>query len=329
MSYHKYLAYCIAKSIMNDYRVVAIATILTMTFTAPNVMGAAGDPVVTSSAGKVQGYSAPDSGILSFKGLHYGESTAGSRRFKPPLPVKSWEGIRDATDYGPTCSQVVSSAKEEDKKKWGKGRVFPQSEDCLVLNVWTPGTEGRRPVMFWMHGGGFSRGDGSSPYYDGTALAKRGDVVVITVNHRLNVFGYLHLADLAGADFSGSGMAGMLDLELALKWVRQNIASFGGNPDNVTIFGESGGGFKACHLLAMPSAKGLFHKAIIQSGSALDASTRDSGTEQAKALMTKLGISDVQKLQEMPAADLVKALYTGTPGFGGFGPVVDGTWRQI
>ncbi len=138
-------------------------------------------------------------------------------------------------DYGPICPQASGFGEMALTRLTAESRRLPQSEDCLVLNVWTPGLDGRRPVMFWMHGGGFYMGSGSQPTYDGIALAERGDVVIVTVNHRLNVFGYLHLEDLGGKEFEGSGMAGMLDLELALKWVRDNIAAFGGNPKNVMI----------------------------------------------------------------------------------------------
>ncbi len=164
-------------STMKGRRGMTIALVLSMVFLVPAVASAVGGPVVATAAGKVKGYLVPESGVLAFKGLHYGESTAGVRRFKPPVPVKSWDSIRDATDYGPTCPQLGYKAASKSK---GKGSAPVQSEDCLVLNVWTPGTEGRRPVLFWIHGGGFSKGDGSYASYDGSALAKRGDVVVIS-----------------------------------------------------------------------------------------------------------------------------------------------------
>src|SRR5690606_27850133 len=172
---------------------------------------------------------------------------------RDPAP---WEEVRDAFDYGPAAPQPPSPL-------FGDERT---SEDCLVLNVWTPGLyAGKRPVMVWLHGGGFATLSGSSPTYDGGALCRRGDVVVVTLNHRLNVFGFLHLADLAGTEYASSGNQGMLDIVHALKWVRRNIASFGGDPGNVTIFGESGGGRKTSTLMGMPAARGLFHRAIIQS----------------------------------------------------------------
>jgi len=216
--------------------------------------GAQALPVVETTAGKVRG--ASSNGIHSFKGIPYGASTAGANRFMAPVKPKAWSGVRDATRYGHQAPQNMHFTDV----------LAPQAdpsegfdEDCLVLNVWTPGlSDGRkRPVMFWIHGGGFAQESGSWPWLDGTALARRGDVVVVTINHRLNIFGYLHLADIGGEQYAASGNAGMLDLVAGLQWVRENIAQFGGDPSNVMIFGESGGGAKVCTLLAMPSAKGL------------------------------------------------------------------------
>jgi para-nitrobenzyl esterase len=212
-----------------------------------------------------------------------------------------------------------------------------------VLNIWTNGTGNneKRPVMVWLHGGGFSRGSGSSPRYDGTGLVKRGDVVVVTINHRLNVFGYLYLKDILGTEYAGSGNAGMLDIVLALEWIRDNIESFGGNPANVMIFGESGGGSKVAKLLAMPSAKGLFHRAVIQSGPGLRGVEPREATNLAERFLAKLNISvsEVHKLQETPAQELLSAMNNlfaenkddGTRSVPvasrvslGFAPVVDG-----
>ena len=276
-------------------------------------------PVVTTAAGKLKGFVHPEKGIVTFKGIHYGEDTSGIWRFKPPRPVAAWEGVKDALEYGATCPQTGLLG----------GGPF-QSEDCLVLNVFTPGLDGKRPVMVWLHGGGFSSGSGSQAGYDGTALAKRGDVVVVTLNHRLNIFGYLGLAEIAGKAFAGSGMAGMLDIELALKWVRDNIKAFGGDANNVTIFGESGGGAKVSTLLAMPSSKGLFHKGIIQSGPGIRGVPMDKGTEMAKNIMENFGVTDVGKLQEMPFEELLKKAFpsesTDLASSMRFAPVVDGAY---
>jgi len=272
--------------------------------------------VASTPAGKLRGSSVPDKGVLVFKGVRYGESTAGAARFKPPIAVKPWEGIVDATEFGSICPQsgkVGAYTKER--------RKLPQSEDCLVLNVWTPALEGKRPVLVWLHGRGYAQGAGSEPLYDGANLAQRGDVVVVTLNHRLNVFGYLHLEELGGPEYSGSGLAGMLDAELALTWVRDSIAGFGGDPSNVTIFGESGGGLKICTLLAMPSSKGLFHKAIVQSGPSIRTLSSRRGTANARALMQALGVTDVAALCDVPADELRT---TAESLSAQWAPVVDG-----
>ncbi|MDD9944716.1 MAG: carboxylesterase family protein [Myxococcales bacterium] len=259
--------------------------------------------IASTVAGQLQGHTDQrNANVIEFRGVRYGESTAGTQRFKAPVPVQAWQGIRTADAFGSVCPQSgkVGSYTVDHKK-------LPQSEDCLFLNVWTPALEGKRPVMVWLHGRGFAQGAGSEPLYDGAALAERGDVVVVTINHRLNVFGYLHLQEVGGPEYAGSGMVGMLDAELALRWVRDNIASFGGDPGNVTIFGESGGGLKVSTLLAMPSAKGLFHRAIIQSGPSIRAISARRGAANARALMDKLAVADVAGLQAVPADKLRQA----------------------
>ncbi len=253
-------------------------------------------PVIEIASGRVQG--AVETGVNVFKGIPYGSPTGGANRFRAPQPVAPWSGVRDALAYGATAAQ-------------GTARTPSGSEDCLVLNVWSRGPAGnaRRPVMVWLHGGGFATLSGSSAMYDGGNLCRRGDVVVVTLNHRLNVFGYLHLADLAGDDWTAAGNAGMLDIVQALQWVRTNIERFGGDPDNVTIFGESGGGRKVSTLLAMPDAKGLFHRAIIQSGPGLHLQPRDKSNEIAVALFKELGLQhgDVRALQQVPTERLIGA----------------------
>ncbi len=228
-------------------------------------------PILTTTEGRIQGLM--DHGVLVFRGLPYGAPAAGANRFLPPRAAERWTGVREALLFGSSCPQTNPSAPPM-PLAWRV--VIPsdplgvsEGEDCLVLNVWTPGVPGRRPVMVWLHGGGFSGGSASPPLYDGGALARRGDVVVVGITRRLNVFGYTHLAAVGGSEFASSGNAGMLDIAVALQWKQANIAAFGGDPGNVTIFGHSGGGAKASILLAMPSAKGLFHKAIIQSGPGL------------------------------------------------------------
>ncbi len=253
-------------------------------------------PIVEISSGRVQG--SVEAGVNVFKGIPYGAPTGGANRFKAPQPVVPWTGVRDTLTYGPTAAQ-------------GTAKTPSGAEDCLVLNVWSRGAAGggRRPVMVWLHGGGFATLSGSSAMYDGGNLCLRGDVVVVTLNHRLNVFGYLHLSDVAGDEWGAAGNAGMLDIIQALQWVRSNIERFGGDPNNVTIFGESGGGRKVSTLLAMPDAKGLFHRAIIQSGPGLHLQPRDKSTEITVALFKELGLTvgDVHRLQAVPMAGLIAA----------------------
>jgi len=291
-----------------------ITLILPFMFLFPGISNADTSVVADTIAGKVKGSFAEE--VYRFKGIPYGESTAGALRFKPPHPVKAWEGIKDATKFGAICPQTGAVADGQDPKKspgysmTGYIEKLPVSEDCLVLNVWSKGTSGNRPVMVWYHGRGYVQGSGSEDWYDGTALAKRGDVVVVTVNHRLNVFGYLNLETLGGDEFAGSGMAGMLDATLALQWVRDNIKNFGGDPNNVTIFGESGGGAKVSMLLAMPSARGLFHKAIIQSGAGLKARNKQAAHENTLTLFKTLGIAEdnVEALQNIPMEKILTAM---------------------
>ena len=275
---------------------------------APGVAFSAGrEAVAQTTSGPVRGR--VEDGINVFKGIPYGASTTGENRFKPARDPQPWQETRDALDYGPAAPQPRSALFNDSST----------SEDCLVANVWTPGLDdgGKRPVMVWLHGGGFSTLSGSSPTYDGAALCRRGDVVVVTLNHRLNVFGFLHLGDLAGREFATAGNEGMLDLVHALKWVRRNIARFGGDPGNVTIFGESGGGRKTSTLMAMPGARGLFHRAIIQSGPGLHLQPRDKATAVAEALLDELSIvpRDAKKLQSLPVEALLDAHEKVAGGF--------------
>jgi para-nitrobenzyl esterase len=282
-------------------------------------------PIVKTRAGRVRG--ADLGGVLAFKGLRYAAPPVGERRFAPPAPVEPWDGIADALQLGPSCPQPR-------QRPTGWSQEVAEDEDCLRLNVWTPALEGaRRPVMVWFHGGGYAIGSGSWPVYDGARLARRGDVVVVTVNHRLGPLGYLHLAKLGGPELAASGNAGMLDLVAVLRWVRDNIAAFGGDAGNVTIFGESGGGAKVSTLLAMPAAKGLFHRAIIQSGASRYVLSAQQGADVAATLLAKLGIPAderaVAALRALPAPELVAAAsslgdVSGNARRMGLSPVLDG-----
>jgi para-nitrobenzyl esterase len=285
------------------------------------------NPSVQTTAGKVRG--SVQAGVNVFKGVPYGASTAGGMRFQPPAKPKPWTGVRDAFDLGPVAPQLLMNLSPEILALFeGMLSDAPMGEDSLCLNVWSAGlgSAHRRPVMVWLHGGAFTSGSGGSPIYDGTALAAKHDVVVVTVNHRLNVLGYLYLAELGGEKYADSGNAGMLDIVAALEWVRDNIAAFGGDPGNVTIFGESGGGMKVATLMAMPSAKGLFHRAIAQSGAFLKAMPRQQATRRAEAFLTKLGLksSQVDELEKMPVDRLLEAMSAIPGGALALAPVADG-----
>src|SRR5215472_11553381 len=308
--------------------------------TAPIIVVTEGGDVVETSADKVRGYTR--NGIFTFKGIPYAASTGGAARFLAPAKPKPWTGVRSSLYYGQVCPQGPRSGWTVDENafmfEWDDGQP---GEDCLRVNVWSPGINDnrKRPVLFWIHGGGYSAGSGQElKSYDGENLAHRGDVVVVSVNHRLNSLGYLNLAEY-GPRWADSGNVGMLDLVASLEWVRDNIGNFGGDPNSVTIFGQSGGGGKVGVLMAMPSAKGLFHKAIIESGSSLRQSAPESSAKLAAGVLSELGLSgsQIDRLQELPYEQVVAAGVAAQrklvprggniPGSGtgvNWGPTVDG-----
>jgi para-nitrobenzyl esterase len=292
--------------------------------------------VAQTTNGPVRGYA--ENGLQIFKGLRYGAPPTGALRFMPPQKPAPWSEPADAVALAAPSIQAGTDPTAPVQRSAGTPATPGEpeaSEDCLFINVWTQGLgdAAKRPVMVWLHGGGFANGSGGAAMYDGEALARKGDVVIVTVNHRLNVFGYLHLPEAMGSDFASSGAAGMLDIVQVLEWVRDNIEAFGGDPRNVTIFGESGGGWKVSLLMAMPSAHGLFHKAIIQSGPGLRAARPDTAAATAKSLLDELGVAlgDVAALRAAPtetvraAAAQIVARLPADQRLNGFSPVKDGT----
>jgi para-nitrobenzyl esterase len=270
--------------------------------------------VVETGAGKVRGFER--NGVYIFKGVPYGASTSGARRFMPPAKPEPWTGIRNALAYGRVCPQEDSvhfnmdgknlANSDEDAFLLHRGSaVTVPGEDCLRVNVWTPeiNGSGKRPVMVYMHGGGYSGGSGHDLLsYEGENLARNHDVVVVNHNHRLNVYGYLNLEGMGAEEYAMSANVGMLDIIAVLEWVRTHIALFGGDPGNVTVFGQSGGGGKVLALMAMPAAKGMFHRAIVQSGPFLRAHTPEYSQRLAQLTLDELGLSgsQVKQLQEIP-----------------------------
>ncbi len=291
--------------------------------------------VVETASGKVRGLCVE--GALEFRTIPYGASTGGKNRFCPPRKPSSWSGVRDCLSFTGRAPQagLRPPTRPELENFSGEADTSPETEDCLTLNVWTPAAEdtAKRPVMVWFHGGAFAYGNANSPRTRGSRLAVRNDVVVVAVNQRLNIFGHLDLAAAGGEAFLQSGNAGTLDMIASLEWVRNNIAAFGGDPGNVTIFGESGGGAKVSTLLSMPMAKGLFHRAIIQSGAAVRLRTKDRALALTEIVLKHLGAT-ADTIQDVPVAHLLAAIEPAQAALGPspdplfdrypFGPVVDG-----
>ena len=286
--------------------------------------------VAETSRGRVRGVN--NEGIRTFKGIPYGAPTDGPNRFRTARPAVPWTGIRDAMTFGPMCPQE-KRPRPSITASWAVEQ--PMNEDCLTLNIWTPALRDhhKRPVMVWIHGETIAPASAVSPVSDGTSLARRGDVVVVSVTYRLGVFGHLYLARAGGTDYAESGNLGVLDLAAALRWMHTNIAEFGGDPGNITIFGQGEGGAKVSVLMALPQMRGLFHRAIVQSGSYLDIRTPDEASEVAAAFLkaAEIPATELPRLQKLSTEQILAAQkkLTGAASMKSlFGPVTDGRLLQ-
>jgi len=318
---------------------VGIKSVITLPLLS-RIASAADGPIVETSNGRVRGFRNDD--VYTFRGIRYGAPTGGQNRFLPPSEPIPWVGIHDATGYGYSAPQTNPGSNSQQSSPLAAildasngFRSNPgESEDCLFLNVWTRSLSrnAKKPVMVWLHGGGYSSGSASILLYDGTNIASRRDTVVVGVNHRLNVFGYTHFAEIGGKQYANSGNAGMLDIILALRWVQQNIENFGGDPSRVMIFGESGGGSKVSFLLGSPPAQGLFQRAIVESGPGITMGDPDTASEVAEMLLSELGLdaSRFSEIQNLSTDQILRAYFSlqqklprGAPGSNrAFGPIL-------
>lgn len=279
-----------------------------------------GGVVVNTTHGPVLGET--EDGVYVFRGIRFAESPTGKLRFRPPAPPTAWHEVRPALDFAPACPQIVEIDPTENNNS-------VMAEDCLAVNVWTPKTDGgKRPVMVFIHGGANIDGSARNTWYDGTTLAERGNLVLVTLQYRLGAWGYLELSEIGGKDYAESGNLGVLDQIAALKWVKDNIARFGGDPNNVTLFGQSAGGMATARLMGMPQARGLFQKAILESGAgSRGGTTTAQATDVAKAYMKLAGVSSVEELRQLSMVDMREAqrkLFETRFEDSSFGPVIDG-----
>ena len=264
----------------------------------------------------------PEKGVFVFRGIRYAAPPVGSLRFRPPVPPIAWTEVQSALDFAPACPQLVETDLTENNNS-------VMAEDCLAVNIWTPGADDKkRSVMVWIHGGYFAEGSARNTWYDGAKLADKGDVVVVTVQYRIGALGFLDLSGVGGEDFAQSGNLGLLDQIAALKWVRANIAAFGGDPNNVTLFGQSAGAGSVGMLMVMTSARGLFHKAIMESGTPKELNDKATAAEVSRTYMKITGVTNIKELQALTMAQMLDAerkLFETRFGYSAFRPVMDGT----
>ena len=280
----------------------------------------AGGLVVKTASGPVSGEK--ENGVLVFRGIRFAAPPSGPLRFRAPVPPKAWTEVRPAVDFAPACPQLVEIDPTENNNS-------VMAEDCLALNVWTPGAgDKKRPVMVWIHGGGFIEGSARNTWYDGAKLAGRGDVVVVSVQYRLGAWGFLDVSSIGSEDFSQSGNVGLLDQIAALKWVKENIEAFGGDPNNVTLFGQSAGAGSIGTLMVMPAARGLFHKVILESGTPKEVTDKAKAIEVSRTYLKIAGVTNIQELQKLTMAQMLDAqrkLLETPSGYAAFRPIMDGT----
>jgi len=259
-------------------------------------------PTVQMVSGVVRGSYLPDQGLYRFTGIPYAEAPVGERRFKAPEPVKPWSGVREAVAFGPPSAQAYDE-HEGSLEDFGGDLT---NEDSLSVNVWTPSLEGKRPVMVWLHGGGNAHSSSRLPHYDGASIAQRGDVVFVSLNYRLGIFGFVDMSLVGGDAYAGSANNGLRDQMLALQWVRQNIARFGGDPDNVTAFGNSAGASDLSAILGADNPRQYFDRLILQSGSAFLTKAPETSARMNKAFFARMGVSSIDQLKSLPAASLIE-----------------------
>lgn len=312
----------------NPFRIVLIISILLLASSCAHQpipvipqSGAGKVPVIAETThGKIQGFE-DGQGLKTFLGIPYAKQPVGKLRFTPPQEPDKWDGIKQTVEFSPSCPQI--------KDKFESASLWKQGEDCLSLNIWTPGLDSKkRPVIIYIHGGGFMNGGTSDPHYNGRFIAKRGDIVFASINYRINAFGFLFLEDF-GKEFAGTGNNAIRDQLMAIRWIKKNAANFGGDPDNITVMGESAGSASVLILMGLPQAKGLFHKAIAESGGLNLIRTREQAKAHTAGFMELAGVKDVTGLRSLSVEQIVQAIedHLDSAGLEAdllYAPVIDG-----